>query len=188
MTTGIYMITSPSNKIYIGSSINIEKNRFGPYKRLDCKKQIHLYNSLAKYSPENHSFEVIFECKENELSEVEQFFINFLEPELNICKEVCSSRLGVKCSEETKMKLSKINIGKKHSEETKKKISEAGKGNKGCSKPVLQYSKDGTFIAEYFGAAEAGRQTNIGKTNISKCCSEKFKTAGGYIWKYKENN
>jgi len=33
---GIYKITSPSNKVYIGQSINIEK-RFKSYKRYDCK-------------------------------------------------------------------------------------------------------------------------------------------------------
>ena len=37
---GIYKITSPSNKIYIGQSINIER-RFKEYKTLkNCKFQI----------------------------------------------------------------------------------------------------------------------------------------------------
>lgn len=56
------------------------------------------------------------------------------------------------------------------------------------SKPVLQYTKDMMFIAEYPSAKEAERQTGIKHDGIGGCCNGKygFKTAGGYIWKYKE--
>ena len=58
---GIYKITSPSNKIYIGQSLNIEK-RFYDYKKLfNCKGQHYLYRSFLKYGIENHTFEVIHE-------------------------------------------------------------------------------------------------------------------------------
>jgi len=44
---GIYKITSPSGKIYIGQSINIEKTWKYRYKNLNaCKRQTILYNSL----------------------------------------------------------------------------------------------------------------------------------------------
>lgn len=55
---GIYKITSPNNKIYIGQSVNIE-NRFSQYERLKCERQPILYNSLKKYGYENHIFEII---------------------------------------------------------------------------------------------------------------------------------
>lgn len=44
---GIYKITSPSGKIYIGQSINIEK-RWEKYQKYieNIKNQIKLYNSL----------------------------------------------------------------------------------------------------------------------------------------------
>ena len=45
---GIYKIISPSGKIYIGQSRNIDK-RFQQYKRLNCAKQPRLYNSFIKY-------------------------------------------------------------------------------------------------------------------------------------------
>ena len=54
---GIYKITSPSNKVYIGQSIDIEK-RFSYYKRLSCKQQSKVYNSILKYGYENHVFEI----------------------------------------------------------------------------------------------------------------------------------
>lgn len=54
-------------------------------------------------------------------------------------------------------------------------------------KPVLQYTLDMELVAEYPSAAEAFRQTGITQGNINKCCNGKygFKTAGGYIWKFK---
>jgi predicted GIY-YIG superfamily endonuclease len=42
---GIYKITSPTNKVYIGQSLDIEK-RFVNYKGLFCKQQTKLYNCL----------------------------------------------------------------------------------------------------------------------------------------------
>ena len=46
---GIYKITNPKGKIYIGQSVNIEK-RFSSYKSIrNCHYQIKLFNSLKKY-------------------------------------------------------------------------------------------------------------------------------------------
>lgn len=58
---------------------------------------------------------------------------------------------------------------------------------KALSKPVMQYTLDMIFIKEYPSAAEASRQTGINHTNIIGCCNGKYgyKSAGGYIWKYK---
>ena len=53
-------------------------------------------------------------------------------------------------------------------------------------KAVIQTSKDGTFIQEYKCTREAERATNIDHRSINKCCKGIYKTAGGYIWKYKE--
>ena len=54
------------------------------------------------------------------------------------------------------------------------------------SKPVLQFSKDGEFISEYFGAREAARLLDIVPSSIIECCNKKRKSAGGFLWKYKE--
>ena len=56
------------------------------------------------------------------------------------------------------------------------------------NKPVLQYKLDGKFIKEYKSIKEANdTNPNIHGTSISKCLKGVYKTAGGYIWKYKEN-
>lgn len=56
------------------------------------------------------------------------------------------------------------------------------------SKSIIQLSKDRLFIAEYYSIHEAERQTKIPNQNIVKVCKNKRKTAGGYIWKYKEQS
>lgn len=58
------------------------------------------------------------------------------------------------------------------------------KANESTKKPVLQYSKDGEFIAEYESVSDASRQTGIVIPNISACCNGKLKSAGGYVWRF----
>lgn len=70
---GIYKITSPTNRIYIGQSININK-RFYAYKRLECKGQYKLYKSLIKYGADKHKFEILETCLEDELNIKERFY------------------------------------------------------------------------------------------------------------------
>ena len=77
--------------------------------------------------------------------------------------------------------------GKHHSEETKKKMASSKFGNHYApTKSILQFSKYGEFIAEYPSFMEAERKTGISNSSICQCCKGKRKSAGGYIWKYKE--
>lgn len=58
--TGIYKITNPLGKVYVGQSSDILK-RFQYYKSLHCKSQRKLYYSLLKYGIDKHSFDIIVE-------------------------------------------------------------------------------------------------------------------------------
>ena len=62
--------------------------------------------------------------------------------------------------------------------------------NKRGSKPVLQYDLQGNFIKEYPSYREAQRQTSIYAIDVvcrgDRQKQKKQKTAGGYIWKYKD--
>jgi len=124
---GIYKITSPSNKIYIGQSVNL-KTRFRKYKYLNCKRQTHLYNSFIKYGYENHVFEIIEECNLEQLNEKEIYWGLYY----NVLGEMgLNCRLGDakgKCSEETKQKIGQGNKNKIMSEEARNNISKALKG------------------------------------------------------------
>lgn len=55
------------------------------------------------------------------------------------------------------------------------------------SRAILQYTTDEILIKEFISIAEASRQTNINKSCIRDCCRGKQHTAGGFIWRYKEN-
>lgn len=71
--------------------------------------------------------------------------------------------------------------------ETQRKITKEKLLNrKDQSKPVMQYTLDIEFVTEYPSITEAERQTGISEGNISMCCRGKRKSAGGYIWRYKD--
>ena len=53
-------------------------------------------------------------------------------------------------------------------------------------KPIQQLTRDGKIVAEFWSMHEADRKLGITFKNISACVRGKRKTAGGYIWKYKE--
>jgi len=127
---GIYKITSPSNRIYIGKSVNINK-RFISYKNNHCKTQRRLYNSFINYGSGNHKFEIIHKCMPSELNRLEIFYIKlyntFNSPNgLNLLSGGENSLM----SEETKIKIGIGGKGRKCSEETKIRMSLAQKGNK----------------------------------------------------------
>lgn len=50
--------------------------------------------------------------------------------------------------------------------------------------PILQLAKDGTLIKEWPSVREAGRQ--LGIASICHCLKGRYKSAGGYIWRYKQ--
>lgn len=54
------------------------------------------------------------------------------------------------------------------------------------SKPVLQFDLQGNFIQEWCSASEIQLVLNYKQTYISACCLGKYKTAYGYIWKFKQ--
>lgn len=110
---GIYKITSPSGKIYIGQSEDIDR-RFYQYKKLQCKRQPKLYNSLNKYGVNNHVFEIIEECNKSLLNSKEKLYIKFFDS----YKKGLNSSLG---GETVSSKL--LEVRKKQSNTRKKKFA-----------------------------------------------------------------
>jgi group I intron endonuclease len=145
---GIYKITSPSGKIYIGQSVNIE-NRWLIYEKYsnNYKSQRKLYNSIQKYSWENHKKEVIEECSEDQLLKQETYWKTYykvLEIPSLCCRidgkggknsketneKIKQYKINNPISQEGKNKISQGNINKFYSEDSKKKISKSKKGHK----------------------------------------------------------
>ena len=52
------------------------------------------------------------------------------------------------------------------------------------SKPILQFSKDGTLIKEWPSLSEAYRHLGIACQNICTCLKGRRKSAGGFVWRY----
>ena len=199
---GIYKITNLKEKIYIGRSINIEK-RFKQYKSFNKSNntQVKLIRSLKKYGIDNHSFEVIEECSFENLNIRERYWQEFYDVigknGLN-CILTKTNEKPCVFSKETRDKISKSHKGKKKKPFTKehlKKLSESHK-NKVFSQEtknkmgvvILQYDLNLNLINEYKTITEASQNTNIHLSNIQQVCKNKRKTAGGYIWKYKDEN
>ena len=102
--------------------------------------------------------------------------------------KISESLTGRTLSEGTRNKISEAMTGRTLSEGSRKKMSESKTGNHNSpTKSVLQFSKTGEFIAEYPSLIEAERQTGCNQSHICHCCKGKYKTCGGFIWKYKED-
>jgi hypothetical protein len=176
---GIYKITSPSNKIYIGQSIDIERRK-EEYKRLSCKEQTKLYNSLKKYGWELHCFDIIEECDESKLIERETYWKKYYKV-LELPSLCCrTDGRGGSLSKETCVKISNSRKGIKHSQETKIKISI----NHSSSKKIYQYDVKGNLIKVWDSYSQAEREN---KGNIKNNILGKTKHSGGYIWLREED-
>lgn len=133
MSVGIYTITSPTNKVYVGQSWNLER-RQSDYLKMNCRGQRKLYNSIKKHRWSAHKFKVVLELRDD----TSQEWLNYWETLFwNYYKKQGIKMLNLrlpgskgKHSEETKQKISKSKIGKQvgennpfygktHSEETK---------------------------------------------------------------------
>ena len=120
---GIYKITSPSGKIYIGQSIDIER-RFKHYKRMACKQQVKIYNSMLKYGVDAHIFEILELCDTEELNNKERYYQDLYDSVSNGLNllYVKSEHFNGGHSEESKKKISNSLKGKIFTDEHKYKI------------------------------------------------------------------
>lgn len=128
MISGIYKITSPSNKIYIGQSKNIKK-RYNFYKNKNCKNQVKLFNSFEKYGVNNHTFEIIEWCSINKLNIKERYWQEHYDS-VNLglnCIYQCTEEINKTVSIETKLKISKTLKEKYSKGEIKNKVPKFSK-------------------------------------------------------------
>lgn len=165
---GIYKITSPSGRVYIGQSRNIKK-RFSGYMRMKSVDQSRLHASFLKYGIDNHVFEIIEECDFLELNKRERFYQDMYEvlgPKGLNCVLTSTDILPEVKSEETRRKISASNTGKKHTESAKNKVSIAniGKVLSLESRKKLSEARKGMVFSEEtkkrISESKKGKKTN----------------------------
>ena len=159
--------------------------------RIQMSEETRRKISEAKIGEKNPNFgKHLSEETRNKISEAKTGII-FTEEQKKKLSEAKTGEnnpmFGKHLSEETRRKISEANTGIIFTEEHRKKMSQANKGKiYAPTKSVIQYSKDGEFIAEYNSVMEASRYTGCDNSIICKCCKGTRKSAGGFIWKYKE--
>lgn len=174
---GIYKITTPTSKVYIGQSTDIDF-RFSDYRRMRCNRQTKLFNSFKKHGVENHVFETVHELPVDIDTETmvkyEQLYMDLYRDcgvELVNLRDAGSRG---KHSEESKQRMREANKGQipwiqggTHSVETRAKLSAILKG-KNVGRRHTDEAK------RKIGAAGIGRHT--GKKRTPEQC-ERIKAA-----------
>lgn len=157
----IYKITSPSGGVYIGQTRHY-RHRVSAYKRLVCKDQPRLYNSLKKHGVTNHTYEIIHELP----FDAHQQIVNTYETlYIDVYKNCGSKMLNIKeggsfggHSMETRLKMK----GRVLSEEVKQKMTMSKKGKKRAP-----------FSEEW--RANIGKKSKGHKHNLGKKLSQETK-------------
>lgn len=131
MKSGIYKITNPEGKLYVGKSKNVYK-RISQHGWGNLSKEIRLlYNSIQTHGYESHLFEIVELCSLDKLSLRERYWQEYYnvigEMGLN-CYLISIGGFPKKTRQSTVDLLRLKNKGRKHTEESKLKISKAKKG------------------------------------------------------------
>lgn len=187
LKSGIYCIANNvTNKIYIGSSVNLE-SRIKSHKNSLNKNKHHnnyLQNSWNKYGGASFEFRILERVENELLIKREQYWIDFYNSVdkkigYNICP-VAGNTLGVKLSEEAKKKLSKRNsgcgnpmYGKTHTPEVRKILSDFHTG----LKVTDEFRKKLSKLTKGENNGMHGRKHSI---TAKESIAEKLKKRGGY--------
>lgn len=129
--TGVYKITSPAGKVYIGQTVDwFRRNR--EYSNMNnSKQQTKLHRSFQKYGIDSHEFTFIEKCDTAQLNERERYwqdYYNVVEKGLNCRTTTCNDKSGYLC-ETTKKAISKKLIGIPKSEDHIRKLTKPKKNN-----------------------------------------------------------
>ena len=184
---GIYKITSPSGKIYIGQTTNFTKRK-NYYKNGAKPYQVRIHNSLQKYGYDAHTIEFIEQCLVENLNERERYWQDFYdvigENGLNCRLTETKDKSGF-ISDESKSKMSEARqnriltdkekyrlkslfLGRKHTEETRLKMSESAKGRKFTKEHIakLPQNQKGKYRPKASEATKIKQSLNSGKSKI----------------------
>lgn len=172
MSSGIYKIENiANNKVYVGSSNNIE-TRWQKHRALlrhNKHQNSHLQGAWNKYGENSFIFSIVELCPVNSLLSREQYFINTIHPEYN----QTTTAGKVEMTPDRRRKLSD-SITQAYMEGRMQKTT----------KTVYQYDLRGNYIREFTSLKEASEVLGIPVSNISSVLHGRCNVAGGYIWRF----
>lgn len=196
--SGIYQIRNVINgHLYIGSAADIAR-RWKWHRnalRAGNHHSVYLQRAFNRYGEASFVFSVLLECREGELIENEQRFLDSLKPVYNLC-QVAGSPLGYKHTEETRQKVSqsllgnkraagikhspewklsnalrmlgnKHGLGVKQTDESNRKRSESGKGKNKGRRPWLGKSHSEETKQKMSAAQKGKPKSEETKRNMS---------------------
>lgn len=198
---GIYKITTPSGRLYIGQSKDI-LHRWYRYKTYQCPRQPMLFASLKKYSSENCVFEILHELpcdvSRDVMNNYEELYISLYKTagiELLNLNE--GGHKNQELSESTRQKLresatgKKYWLGRKHTEEAKQKIRDGNTGVKFTEERLKNMSLGNTGKPSPRKGVKLSEETKqkIRNARLGKPLSEEHKrkiSEGGKLSKLKK--
>lgn len=161
-TIGIYKIISPSGRVYIGQSWNIE-NRHRHYKYADCKGQHLLRWSIKKYGALAHEYVILVSFNEGSASQelldkVEDFYILLYKNSGVRLLNLKGGGSSGKLSEKIKSKISKSMTGENNPMFGRRKEYHHFYGKRGSQVPWFGSKRSPEQIERY-------RLNNLGEKN-----------------------
>ena len=194
MTCGIYCITSPSGKKYVGQSVDIER-RWKDH-RSHPRRTPRLIDSFAEHGVNAHTFEILQECQENELLLYEQEWQLKLNSELNVLITTGNERFG-RVSEITKQNMSAAQSGANNPNYGKRGIETSTFGRKRTDaeriaisafqqtrgRLICQIDKITGQLITKAKVRDFVKQ-GFSQGNISSCCNGRLQSHKGYKFQY----
>lgn len=194
----VYKHTTPTGKVYIGitggNPLARWRGGYGYYKNK------HFYSAILKYGWENITHEILFDNLTKEQAEAKEIELIALHQSANREYGYNIDNGGTangKHSIETLRKMSESQKGRTIPEETRIKMHKPhptmrGEKNPLYGKPsarrriIIQYDLQGNYIKQWDYIKQASLEIGIDIGGIVRACNGKQKTAGGYVFKYKE--
>jgi group I intron endonuclease len=201
MKSGIYKILNlTNNKIYVGSAVNLERRRKAHLNKLkhNSHPNYHLQNSYNLYGSGVFDFTVIEFVNIKQLIEREQYYIDVLNPEYNICP-IAGNSLGRKHTKESIEKIKNNSLKRKTHPDTISALKIGRGWNKGLpfskeSREKMSIAKnkikvpvvsiDGDGVEVCYESISLASKHGYHSGHIVECCKGNQKTHKGLRWIY----